>query len=206
MNEKHVFQLVLEVDSNMSWTNIRYLLERKWFSKGRDFIVSVPDRNDHDILTDGTKLILKRIPLKEHQKMYIPQHILHPPTFPSNDKDFTEEEKIQKIMELAQYNQTYTPHPSKMIGVTSVPRIPGAHYACAYCFARGSHYVQDCPRKLKNLPARKLPAGLPKTFLRPAKTEEEKELAFITNDGQYVVFKNQHIGITQEHSTSKYKS
>lgn len=187
LNENHVSKLVLDSNTNLSWINIRYLIELKWFSRGRDFIVSVPERNDHEIIADGTKLILKRKPTT-NTKLYVPQHILGPNSFAEHE---TEEAKIQRIIELAQVCRLAPQHvhPSRLTTET-VPRIPPPHYGCAYCFEKGTHYIKNCPRKLKDLPARKLPAGLPKTFLRPAQTEEEKEMAFITNTGQYVVLKS----------------
>jgi hypothetical protein len=184
VNEKHVSRLVLEPDTNLSWTNVRYFLESKWFSKGKDFIVSVPELNDHEVLKDGTKLVLKRLP-GNNNKLFVPY------AFQSNAvayANLSEDEKIHQIMELSRATHPTILHPSRLHNMG--PAIPAPSYVCAYCFEKGSHYVKDCPRKEKDLPARKVPAGLPKTFLRLAKTAEEKERAFITTTGEYVVLKN----------------
>ena len=74
----------------------------------------------------------------------------------------------------------------------SAPR-PPYHYICHRCGERG-HWKDECPTlndaNFVPLTETRPSTGIPKSFLRPAKTEEEKKNAMVDRDGNLVVYKN----------------
>lgn len=74
--------------------------------------------------------------------------------------------------------------------------VPHPQYVCRACNRVGEHYLNDCPSKTdpsyQSLKKRMVTTGIPKTFLRPAVTEEECENAMITADGNLVVYKDEY--------------
>jgi len=166
-----------------TWRYVRYLLETKFFAKSLDYIVCVSPGNirDETILRSGTRLILKKLPGKALQReIYIPPEVRG-----QFDATMTEDEKLSQV--IRRNGGGSNPHPSitaqQLHKVITVP----ATYICNYCMEQGTHHVRQCPRREKNLPSRKLPTGFPLSLLREARTDEERERAFLTTQGKYVI-------------------
>jgi hypothetical protein len=162
-----------------TWQNIRYLLEMKLGIADKAYLVAWPELDDQVQLVDQQRLVLKRIPLdfsKGHRKY-------KPVMFRA---DMSEEEKIL-FLNSAGRDLCQQQHASKIL--EKVIRVPPYWHECNFCKIKGEHYITECPRKEKGLPPRRLPKGVPMTFLRVAETEQEKDEAFLAADGRLLVLK-----------------
>ena len=147
-------------------------------------------------------LILARKPMQREQRPYVPVRFRpasHVSAFlpslsesaggPQFRDDMTEEEKIQLVILDAAKQNPRQPfrdrrlpvyascHPSEL----SNDPLPSGQ-VCRRCGGTG-HLQQSCPNGPK-----KVPTGIPRMFLRPAKTEEEKKDAMQAATGELVVF------------------
>ena len=123
-------------------------------------------------------------------------------------EDMTEEEKIKAIMDqmdsqlsLDQLKEKLLQkarrlknvqhfHPSDIQSDPTVIRPPPENYVCHRCGKRG-HWKHMC-RTLNDInfvpvTQTRVPTGIPKTLLREAKTDKERESAMVTDDGKFVV-------------------
>lgn len=66
--------------------------------------------------------------------------------------------------------------------------IPSEHYVCRRCGV-GGHWLRDCASKRAERVQRcpRLPTGIPRSLLRRAVTQEEKERAYQTDQGELLV-------------------
>lgn len=173
-----------------TWRYIRYLLETKFFAKSLDYVVCVSPGNlrDETILRPGTRLILKKLPGRTLQReIYIPPEVRG-----QFDATMTEDEKLAQVIRrgaAGDIGNRLSSHPSIVAAnLTKVITVP-AGYICNYCMEPGTHHIKQCPRREKGLPSRKLPTGFPMSLLREAKTDEERERAYLTTSGKYVVMR-----------------
>jgi len=182
-------ELILEGSCNptTTWRYIRYLIETKYFAKSLDYVICVSpaDLRDNTVLRTGTRLILKRLPGKTLQReIYVPPEVRG-----QFNASMTEEEKLAQIV-MRPSAASASQHPSitaqQQTKIIAVP----VTYICNFCMERGLHHVRQCPRREKGLPSRKLPTGFPLSLLREAQTDEERERAYLTTQGKYVVQRN----------------
>lgn len=180
--ESNARKLIWNLDTGAAiWQNVRYILEERLKIADKDYLVATAPTllEDESEIKADQKLVLKRLPLdlsKGHKK-FVPIML---------SANLTEEEKIMKLLERAASQQQ---HASKVL--QKKIRIAPAYYECNYCREHAGHYEADCPRKAKGMTSRKIPKGLPLTFLREAVTEEEKENAFLGPHGKLYVKKEQ---------------
>lgn len=117
----------------------------------------------------------------------------------------TEEEKIERIMgqmesrssvdalrdrmlqrhKRSKYGQV---HPADLESQPSLQEPPPSYYVCHRCGQSG-HWKNQCTGGLHSASQPKLPSGIPKSMLREAATEEERQRAMMTEDGRLVVMK-----------------
>jgi len=181
LKSEHARKLIWDTDTTIapSWANVRYKLETHLRISERDYLESVPPLDDHCTLKNEQKIVLRRKPLDKSKGHvpYVPLMLVG-----------TEEEKIMMLMKFANASAAAGQQHASEIQ-EKVVYLPAPAYECAYCRAKGEHYIADCPRKLQGLQPRRQPKGIPKTMLREAQTDEEKVDAFLTDDGKLLVLK-----------------
>ena len=166
---------------------------------------------------DIVMLRKKQISPEEQQRQDILARYLSEKNKVVFQETMTEEEKMTILAEegMKQMNNTNKmtqwvtsgthfaqSHPSELnkgnkelSSVTMPPKansIPPSHHTCYHCRGKG-HWKQDCPLlqdpnyqpEFKHKPA----AGIPKSMLKVAETEEEKKVAMTMPDGRLVVMK-----------------
>lgn len=197
---------------NRRWDKIRYHWEKSMrdicrhpenvreylvgYRFGTDELLS-----DHVILRPHTHVVLKRVPMLPHQRHYIP-----PSCQNKNDDDsIIQQQELENsripIEERILMNETCfvssQNHPLSFHPTWFDDRIvspnsdkfhrPPARYRCKKCGALEKHWSWKCTYKGKPVNKRKLPSGIPKSLLKKAETEEEKQNAMIDEDGNFVV-------------------
>ncbi len=157
---------------------------------------------------NGQRLILARRPFAPGQRAHVPPRFQQqeqalarilseplstlPPARPATaapsalriTADMTEDEKMHVLMEHTHQQTAPATH------ATRPASRPPSGYICFRCQTPG-HWKQDCtmPRQLCRPPRHeyKTPAGIPRSFLRPAESEEDRRHAMKTLDGRFVV-------------------
>lgn len=129
-------------------------------------------------------------------------------TSPKIREDMSEDDKIKSIMDQldtklsleqlkdrmlkknrrSQYQQQF--HPSDLEMDPTLIKPPPSYYVCHRCGEKG-HWKHMC-RSNNNInfvpPTQpRVPTGIPKSLLREAKTDEERQTSMVTDDGRLVV-------------------
>jgi hypothetical protein len=159
---------------------------------------------DDDILELGTRIVVIRAPLPLDYKPFVPPKYRKDNEQPTKiSPDMTEDEKIRVVVgQAGEYIKKHPQRSHKFENHQSAKRhYTNAHptgmirpnYVCRYCGAKASHYFRQCPKRnddnFRPLYKRKLPTGVPMSYFRRAQTEEERERAYITENGIFLVYK-----------------
>jgi hypothetical protein len=210
---KTVRNKLMTFQANDQWQNIRYLLEKRYHmhehqrkaKKNRSYIsgnkvvrsiitgeVIEEKLDDNEMVHSGSVLVLYRKPMQHESVPFIPAKFLNKKseetktketkTNPSPDK--MEEEKMLEVLAAA---QATVQRPAKQKGYH--PSLDDEEF---YPMTKLTTETNPQIVEITRQGPRRAAIGIPKTQLRLAETDEEKENAMIDKDGKLVVRKEVH--------------
>lgn len=194
----------MEYEDSPKWETIRYLLEKQIGIHGDSYLEAYYESDSEKPLQPGDDidptqiLVLKRIPL-DGLMPYIPrpyQYHMPMPNPPPTENESIEDFVKKSTDTFTKYMKSKQPRFAFMHASEIKKRQltkPHEGYVCHCCGDRGSHYRKDCPLKddphFIPLIKRGTPKGIPKSKLKLATTDAEKDRAYINDKGQYVLWK-----------------